>query len=81
MIDARSIYQFVKINYTCIDIFGYNTLLVISPGGPITLATCGFGAVNFLAAFSTNFLPASMATVLLTSIAFIPISYAAVFPA
>ena len=41
-IDTRSIYQFIKINCTCINIFGYNsfTFLVISSGGTITLATC-----------------------------------------
>ena len=31
------------------------TFLVIYSGGTITLATCGFGGVNLLAAFSTNF--------------------------
>ena len=66
-----------------------STFLVISSGGTktraicetITLATCYFTAVNLLAAFSTNFLPPSIATVLPTSTAFIPISFAAVFPA
>ena len=57
------------------------TLLVISSGGTITLATCVYGLDNFLRAFSTNFLPASNATVLPTSVAFIPISLVAVFPA
>ena len=39
------------------------TFLAISSGGTITLATCDFGVDNLLAAFSTNFLPASIATV------------------
>ena len=52
-IDARSIYQFIKINCTCVNIFGYNFVffLVISFGGTITLATCDFDVDNFLAAF------------------------------
>ena len=39
-IDARSIYQFVKINCICINILGYDFVyfLVISSGGTITLA-------------------------------------------
>ena len=63
-IDARSIYQFVKINCTCINILGYNFVyfLIISPGGNIKIATCDFGVDNFLAAFSINFLPASIAS-------------------
>ena len=36
------------------------TILVISSGGTIALATCGFGVDNLLAAFSTSFLPASI---------------------
>ena len=39
------------------------TFLVISSGGTITLATYGLGVVNLLSAFSTDFLPASIATV------------------
>ena len=65
-IEARSIYQFVKINCTGIDIFGYNFVYFFSNffWGTIILAASDFGVDTFLAAFSTNFLPESIATVL-----------------